>query len=42
MVTLSIYAHWIKREKSHAQQRLATGIMEATEEGSEEAHTQNV
>jgi hypothetical protein len=32
----------MKREKSHAQQRLATGIMEATEEGSEEAHTQNV
>ena len=31
-VTLSIYAHWIKREKSHAQERLATGIMEAVEE----------
>jgi integrase len=42
MVTLSIYAHWIKREKSHAQERLATGIMEATEEGSEEAQTQTV
>jgi integrase len=42
MVTLSIYAHWIKREKSHAQERLATGIMEATEEVSEEASTQTV
>ena len=41
-VTLSIYAHWIKGEKSHAQQRLATGIMEATEEVSEEAQPQNV
>jgi integrase len=41
-VTLSIYAHWIKREKSQAQERLATGIMEAVEEGSEEASNQNV
>jgi integrase len=41
-VTLSIYAHWIKREKSHAQERLATGIMGAVEEVSEEAHTPNV
>jgi integrase len=41
-VTLSIYAHWIKGEKSRAQERLATGIMGATAEGSEEASTQTV
>jgi integrase len=40
-VTLSIYAHWIKREKSQAQERLAAGIMGATEENSEEAQTPN-
>jgi integrase len=32
MVTFSIYAHWIKREKSHAQERLATSILDAVEE----------
>jgi integrase len=42
MVTLTIYAHWIKKEKRHAQERLATGIMQATEENLEEAQTQNV
>lgn len=42
MTTLTIYAHWIRKEKSHAQERLANGIMEAVEEVSEEAHTQNV
>ena len=42
MTTLTIYAHWIRREKSRAQERLASGIMEATEEGSEEASTQTV
>jgi integrase len=31
-VTLSIYAHWIKTEKSHAQERLASAIMGAEEE----------
>jgi integrase len=42
MTTLTIYAHWIRKEKSRAQERLANGIMEAVEEVSEEAHTQNV
>jgi integrase len=41
-ITLAIYAHWTKREKSHAQERLATGIMEAVEESSEEASNQTV
>src|SRR5262249_40616845 len=41
-VTLSIYSHWIQKEKSQAQERLATGIMAATEENSEEAHTHTV
>jgi len=42
-VTLTVYSHWIQREKSQAQERLATGIMQATEENSEEPHhTQTV
>jgi hypothetical protein len=41
-VTLSIYSHWAKGEKSRAQERLASRIMEAAEEASEEASTQNV
>jgi integrase len=41
-VTLSIYAHWTPQQKSRAQERLATSIMAATEEGTEEAQTQKV
>jgi integrase len=41
MTTLTIYAHWIRKEKSRAQERLATGIMGAVEE-SEEASSQTV
>jgi integrase len=41
-VTLSIYSHWAKNEKSEAQKRLATRIMEATEEGTEEAQSETV
>jgi integrase len=41
MTTLTIYAHWIRKEKSRAQERLATGIMGAVEE-SEEASSQIV
>jgi hypothetical protein len=29
--------NWIRKEKSRAQERLATGIMEAVEESSEKA-----
>jgi integrase len=41
-VTLSIYSHWAKGEKSRAQERLAQSIMAATEEGLEEAQQETV
>ena len=34
-VTLAIYARWAKTEKSDSQNRLASRIMQATEEGAD-------